>query len=273
MRAFYLRPHYAGLLLPLAALLPLLAQTAVAVPINYGDFSGTTVDYLDVTEDSSTGDTLPLFGAPNISGDSLDFDPVGFSANSAGGGAPDQTTGQLAFMIRAKAGKAIESLSLSEAGDTSLARSIVSSDDASTSVTAIVSVQILDVDFLPLTTAISTGGMMTFTPSAGDYLLSTDGAGNPTYNTSWTGSFFLELGPILAANSITGLATKVSISVDNALTATSALNSSALIAKKDFDGVVITVNPGPDNVVPEPTSCVLAALGLLTTLGCCRRGR
>ncbi|QDU89747.1 hypothetical protein Pla175_31420 [Pirellulimonas nuda] len=245
----------------------MLPLSAFAAPINHGNFSGTTVDYLDVTEDTNSGDTQPLFGAPNISGDSLDFDPVGFSANSSGGGAPDQTDGQLKFMIRAKAGKAIQSISLTEAGDTSLARSIVSNEDAFTQVTANIFIDVLEVNFLPVSTTLNANGVMTFTPSGGDYLLSTDGAGNPTYNTSWTGNFFYELGPLLAANGITGLVTKVGINLDNTLTASSGPNSSALIAKKDFDGVVITVNPGPDNVVPEPSACVLAAFGLLAAFG------
>ena len=36
---------------------------AHAVPINYGSHVGTTVDYINVTEDTTTGDSQPLFGA------------------------------------------------------------------------------------------------------------------------------------------------------------------------------------------------------------------
>lgn len=263
------RPRAAGVamsLLTLTALAIQLPAQSVAAPINHGNFFGATVDYLDVTEDTNSGDTQPLFGAPTISGDSLDFDPVGFSANSSGGGPPDQTDGQLSFMISAKGGNVIETLSLTEAGDTSLARSIVSLEDAYTRVTANIFVDILEVDYAPVAMTINANGVMTFTPSGGEYFLSVDGAGNPTYNTSWTGNFFLELDPILAANGITGKATKIGVNLDNTLTASSGPNSSALIAKKDFDGVVITVNPDP-NVVPEPSTCVLAAIGMLAAFG------
>src|SRR3990172_510762 len=94
---------------------------AQAVPINYGTFMGNTVSYVDVTEDSNSGDALPLFGAPTVSADSLDFDPVGFDANATGALGVDVTDGNLNFMVVAKRGKAIQSLELSEAGDTTLA--------------------------------------------------------------------------------------------------------------------------------------------------------
>ena len=42
-----------------------------AAPITYGDFAGSTVMYLDVTENTNSGDTLPLFGAPTVAGDVL----------------------------------------------------------------------------------------------------------------------------------------------------------------------------------------------------------
>lgn len=264
-------PHIAATLALVAILgLVIAPSIASAAPINYGDFSGTTVMYLDVTEDTNTGDTQPLFGAPTVSGDSLDFDPVGFSANSSGGGPPDQTDGQLNFMISAIGTNVIDSIFLSEAGDTSLARSIVSNEDAFTQVTANVFVDILEVDGSPIN-AINVSGQMSFTPSGGDYLLSTDGAGNPTFNTSWSGNYFLDLGPILSANNITGDATKVSVALDNTLTASSGPNSSAFIAKKDFDGVSITTNPDP-NMIPEPTTAVLALGGLLMLTGSRRRG-
>jgi len=261
---FALSRFGAGALVFAVASWALMSSSSVAVPINYGDFSGATVTYLDVTEDTNTGDTQPLFGAPTVSGDSLDFNPVGFSANSSGGGPPDQTDGQLSFMILANSGKQIDSVSITEAGDTSLARSLAGQDDAFTSVTTNVFVDILEVNGVAIN-AINAQGEMTFTPSDGDYLLSTDGGGSPTYNTGWTGSFFLDFGPILAANNIPGAATKVSVNIDNTLTASSSTNSSAFIAKKDFDGVSITTN------IPEPTTAMLALCGLFAIAGSRRR--
>ena len=57
--------------------------TAVAVPIDYGTHVGDQVNYVDVREDSGA---LPLFGTPHVTGDSLDFNPLGFDASSANGG-------------------------------------------------------------------------------------------------------------------------------------------------------------------------------------------
>jgi hypothetical protein len=51
--------------------------------------------------------------------------------------------------------------------------------------------------------------------------------------------------------------TKISVNIDNILTAASQDGSTALIAKKDADGLVVTVN------VPEPASCLLACTGLM----------
>jgi len=240
----------------------LAPAVSLAAPINHGDYSGATVDYLQVTEDTNTGDTQPLFGAPNVSGDSLDFDPVGFSASSSGGGVPDQTDGQLSFMIVAKDGQQINSISFSEAGDTSLARGVGSTDDAYTSVTSSIFIDIVEVNGAPIN-GINVVGAMTFSPSDGDYLLSTDGGGNITYNTEWTGSYHLDLSTV---DGINGLVTKVNVNLDNVLTASSDTNSSAFIAKKDFDGVTITTN------IPEPTTALLAVFGLLATACSRRRG-
>ena len=61
-----------------------LPTVLFAAPINYGDFDADTVIYLQVTEDAnSPGDSPPLFGAPVVSGNSIDFNPVGFSAAAA----------------------------------------------------------------------------------------------------------------------------------------------------------------------------------------------
>ena len=53
--------------------------------------------------------------------------------------------------------------------------------------------------------------------------------------------------------------------MDNTLTATSQQGTSAVIAKKDFGAIVRTV-------VPEPTTCSLAALGAAVSIVRRRRG-
>jgi hypothetical protein len=56
-------------------------------------------------------------------------------------------------------------------------------------------------------------------------------------------------------------ATKVSIDITNTLTASSQAGTAAMINKKDFGGISITVN------IPEPTSLVLVVLGLVSFAG------
>ncbi len=75
-----------GMVLLLAAIAFSVAQTSVqAAAINYGDFSGSTVMYLGVTEKANSPvNAEPLFNAPTIVGDELDFNPSGFSAQSSG---------------------------------------------------------------------------------------------------------------------------------------------------------------------------------------------
>ena len=70
---------------------------------------GTHVTYVNVTEDSGADEPLPLFGAPTVTGNSIDFNPVGFDAGSSGGGS-DITDSNLVFMVIAKSGSRISEL-------------------------------------------------------------------------------------------------------------------------------------------------------------------
>jgi hypothetical protein len=239
-----------------------------AVPINYPSHIGTTVDYLNVTEDTTTGDSQPLFGAPIYSADSIDFNPVGFDAAAAGTGDSDTTGARLTFMIMSHPGKAITNISFSEAGDTTLGG--LGNDSTSTSVTASGTITINEVDgaaIAPLVSPIA----LTFTPSGGTYGLGSDGAGGPIFHTPWTGSLLVNIGPILTQAGIpfTFGASKVSIDLVNTLTATSQFGTASVISKKDFGGISITVN------IPEPASVLLASSAFLGCVGLLlrRRGR
>jgi len=231
-------------------LFALIAAPAAAVPINYGNYVGITVSYLQVMEDSVT-DPTPLFGAPNLSGDTLDFNPVGFGASSTGGGAPDATDGNLAFMIEAKPGNILDEVVLSEAGD----YTIFGTGGVATQVTvsAPVFIDIVEVDGVsidPIALALN----MTFAPSDGDYDLFNDGVG---FGVIWSGSLSVDLTQALidAGESFIDGVTKVNVDLDNILTATSESGSSATIGKKDFKGLSVTV-------IPEPSTVALLAAGL-----------
>ena len=101
-----------------------VATSARAGSINYGDVTAATVIYKQVTE-SSTNPGVPLFGAPAVSGNSLVFNPPNFSAASANGGL-DFTDGTLNTLITAKPGQFINTLGVNEFGDYTLAGSSAS---------------------------------------------------------------------------------------------------------------------------------------------------
>lgn len=234
----------------------LLASAAGAVPINYGDFTGATVKYVDVTEDSGT-DPTPLYGSPSVAGDALNFDPVSFNSSSTGAGGVDITDGTLTFMIEALSGSVIDMVNFSEAGDFTL----VGLGGAGTfaSVSAFFFVDIVEVDGVSIT-PIQIVTSMTFTPSDGDWDLLNDGPG-PLVNGTWSGSVDVDVKQALldAGVSFTNGATKVSVALDNTLTTLSEAGTSAFIAKKDFKGLSVTA-------MPEPTTAALLLFGVFAAL-------
>lgn len=235
----------------------LVAGFAVAVhaaSINYGDFNADTVMYLQVEEDSVT-DPVPLFGAPTVAGNSLDFDPVGF-ASDASNGSIDSTIGQLTFTIMAKPGNFIPRFMLEESGD----YTIFGNGGVGTSavVSAAVFINVLEIDGVSVN-PINLNGNMTFTPSDGDYNLQDDGAG---FGVIFEGmlDFDLEQALIDEGVSFVGGATKVSINLNNILATTSEQGTSANIQKKDFQGLSITVIPEPASLLLLGVGCAVIAL-------------
>jgi hypothetical protein len=245
----------AGLLLVAAIFAVSGLGRAYGTPINLGDFMGNTVSYLMVQEDSNSGDPPGLFGPASVSGDSLDFNPVGFSAHTTGPDV-DQTDGQLLFMVQAKPQKVINNFQIAEFGDTTL--SGLGNDHTFTSVTTSVFIDIMAINGVGVT-PIKLQKELTFTPSNGDFGLATDGGGGPLFHTLWNGSLLVDLNQELAKLNLPGKVTKINVNLDNTLTAISQVGTSALIAKKDATGVIITAN------FPEPASCVLALIGLVGT--------
>jgi len=248
----------------LAAALVGLPGAAFGAPINYGSFTGTTVDYNNVTEDTTTGDSLPLFGTPFVSANSIDFNPVGFDAEASGAGGSDDTGARLTFSVEAHAGSAISNITFSEAGDTTL--SGAGTDATSTKVTANGTLTISEVDGAAITPVVRPIAL-TFTPSGGDYGLTSDGGGLPIFHTPWTGSLAVNVGQILTMAGVPYSfgATELSVDLVNTLEARSQSGTDALINKHDFGGISITVN------IPEPASGVLLGVGLVGWLATVRR--
>jgi len=257
-----------------------VGQLAQAAPINYGSFAGSTVDYLSVTEDAnSAGDAPPLFGEPAtlgpvtpgypavpcvlcaIPGNSLDFDPTGFSASAAGAAGADITDGNLTFSVVAHSGYGIGSISLSEAGDLTLAG--IGTDATNVSVSGSGTLNIVAVDGVGIT-PIGVPISLTFMPSGGSFGLVSDGGVSAPFPffSDWSGSQTIDIAGILNAAVINGDipaflsgATQISINLDNTLTATSENGTSALIAKKDFGGLSVTVE-----TIPEPATWLLLSV-------------
>lgn len=256
----------------------LSAATLSATPINYPGpdegldgpggmtgWMGDTVWYAGVSESNSAG--VSRFGAPvSITGNSIDFDPQNFEASTSGP-ASEIVDSQLNFMVFALPNTVINNLQFSEAGDTSLFA--FAPDQAFTSVTASIFVEVLHIDGTPWGgTPINLNASMIFTPSNGDYQVGVDGA--PAINEIWTGTVIVDIDAGLTANGLVkGVdydlgATKLGVAVDNTLTAGSSGSATAFIRKKDFDGLTVTTN------VPEPTTMFLALVGLMP-LGAMRR--
>src|SRR5688500_17143907 len=104
------------------------SSAASAASISYGNFGPIApgITFTDVVESSST-DSVPLYDADGVVNGNgptpfvvgIDFDPASFGS-SAAGGAADVTDGQLSFNIESQPGVAIQSLSISERGDSTL---------------------------------------------------------------------------------------------------------------------------------------------------------
>jgi hypothetical protein len=108
----------------LVTLLVLLVSAPALAQVNHGDFLGTGVDFLQVTETTQTaGDPAVMWDAPTLAGggDQLLFFPPAFESSCAAG-TSDITSSLLTTTIMAQAPSVIESVTLVEAGDVTLAK-------------------------------------------------------------------------------------------------------------------------------------------------------
>jgi len=228
----------------------LASAPASAATIDYGDFAGVHVNWLDVHETTGGGD----FGAPTATGDALDFSPLGFGAVS-NDGAFGSVTGDLHFEVVGSGGASIQTLFFSESGDYTL---LPNGMPAMTTYAATAMLRILDVDGAALGAPIEamldigTDMFSSFTPVIGAV---------------WSTTASADLDLILSDAGQPGAATRVEVWLMNQLTAmTMGPGSSALITKKDFDVVASAAPP-----IPEPSDYVLFSVGAVIVLTTLRR--
>lgn len=207
------------------------AVNAAAV-VNYaGPFVGTDVTYTDVEEASADPieDPEPLYGAPQVLGNILDFNPsaAAFAASSP---PPDNTDGSLRFTITSNNGNAIPEITVREGGD----YQFLGGSTAGEVVAATLFVQILD----PTTNAVLAQGTSAFfevfdiTPVEGGF---------------WDNSVTIDL-------SAFGL-TEYDVVLNNLLQASGSGSATAFIRKKELQ-----------IDVPEPGTALLALSGGLMLL-------
>ncbi len=223
----------------------LLLTASASHAAYYGNYAGASVSFLDVQDQNG------LFGAPTPSGDSLDFSPNTFEAICPGAPScppsPVLVDDTLTITIQANTGSFIDSLLLTEAGDTTLTSFLDAL--AATSVSATVFVDIFEIDGVSVNN-INGNAQMVFT-NGGQFESNDEGTGTHL----WTGSLLIDLDQMIANAGGTGRATRVQLNLDNTLVAFAASGASARIEKKDIDGLAITV-------VPEPGTALLMGLGL-----------
>ena len=139
----------------------LLASSSQAT--NYGNFGGSTVDFLNVRDQNA------LFGAPTVSVDSLDFSPNTFEAICPGPGCPPsplQVDDTLTLSIDAHTGSFLDDILLTEAGDTVLSSFL--NAFAATSVSATVFIDIFELNGIAVNN-INGNAQMVARDQVGDY--------------------------------------------------------------------------------------------------------
>ncbi|MEM9411748.1 MAG: PEP-CTERM sorting domain-containing protein [Planctomycetota bacterium] len=207
------------------------AVVAPADVINYGDFEGDSVTYIDVTESSL--ESGALYGAPDIIGNQLDLPASGFASES-NNGEVDFLDGRLSFMIEADPGSTISSITIEEFG-----AYFTFGEDSLASVSSIAFVETLE------------GGIFSGTF---DFLAQGLASGLPDSG-AWQQSLTITFPET----------TKITVTLDNQLFTFADDPGVSFIDKKGVDILV------GKNVIPEPSTAILMGIGCIAFAARSRR--
>ncbi len=213
--------------------------------IMYGDYTGDSVMYLDVTESNAADEEK--FGAPDIFGKELKFNPTSFRSQSAGPEAIESS--QLSMTIMSASNAPMGQILFEESGDYTL--SGLGAAQAAATVSASVQFTITQINNGQDVMNCQGTDQLVFTPDAnGEFML----PGDRGTATPWSGSLAYDVAALLESCGFGGAAaTKVDVVLDNTLTASAADGGAAFIAKKDLRVLPI--------FVPEPSSGLLLGVG------------
>jgi hypothetical protein len=219
---------------------------------------GAQVIYPSVSESSETS-TLPLYGAPTVSGNSLVFSNLSFAASSINGSPSlDFVDGQINFTLQADPGSFLQMLTLSEFGDYN-----VSTTPANPAAVDFVEayqnpvlITVLAIDGVPVAPMENSSDIMSITD--GGVFTNPPSSTPVSITAGWSGTVTADLMALFDSDQIT----EIAVSFDNELAAQSQPGGIADIAKKGFEVTPGEMSGGPG--VPEPSvaSLALVALGM-----------
>ncbi|HBO43170.1 MAG TPA: hypothetical protein DD670_04395, partial [Planctomycetaceae bacterium] len=228
MRRYVFHGEMPWCLLSCLVVVVLAATAAIADPIPYGSLVAQNIIFEDVEEEPATGNS-PLFDTPTVGQNSLVFFPVSFSAASIGGDpTTDETSGTLSMTVASIGGAPIVSIRIWEMGDYSLAGNGTSVTTVARSTPIVVTIVEVNGGAVALPPLLAS---VVFNPHPAGTLNLIDDGGQ---GVAWTGEAVVDIVGALADQGIAGKATKVTLSLENTLTASSEQASAALIAKKQF---------------------------------------
>lgn len=258
--------HLGGTLAAVAFVFAIAVSNASAATVyNYGDFVGSSVKYINVNEKPNSimippggmADESPLFDAPTLLGDTLDFNPL-FSLFGSGGQVGVQDSLLRMDIMSVNNFEGIKTLTITEGGGYSVAGGSATTFAQQSLVFPLGEIYITAIDGVAVTPiAVPANIQYTFTPNVAPFITTSSNtikfdASNGLNSGSWSAVATFDVEAAMANAGQSGNATRLELTLDNILGIQTDANGIAAIDKKDFK--IITT-------VPEPTAVALALFG------------